>query len=68
MLSRGWLLRGQASGREHLAGGETRGVFAGLVKAQPDLTLDEVVAEMRRQRISERHNTRASIGLCRGGT
>jgi transposase len=42
-----WELGGKAKRRQHLAAGEAR-----RLAEQPDLTLDEIVAAMRRRRIA----------------
>ena len=51
-LSGDWKLCGQAARREHVAVGEAFGLLLALIEEQPDLTLDEIVCAMRKQRIS----------------
>ena len=51
-LSGDWKLCGQAARREHVAVGEAHGFLLALIEEQPDLTLDEIVCAMRKQRIS----------------
>ena len=43
---------GQAERRQHLAAGGARGRLLGLIAEQADLTLDEIVAVMRKRRIA----------------
>jgi hypothetical protein len=42
----------KAERRQHLALGEARRVLLALIAEQPDMTLDEVVAAMRKRRIA----------------
>ena len=43
---------GKAKRWQHLAAGAARGVSAGSIANQPELTLDELVAAMRKRRIA----------------
>jgi transposase len=51
-LAGNWKCRGQADRGEHFAVGRTRGLAVALISKQSDLTLDEVVAAMRKRRIA----------------